>query len=210
MHAYHIFMVEDDKWYGQVLAYHFSLNPDYKITRFETAKECLDNLYLQPDLVTIDFSLPDMAGDKLYQKIRGVNSSVPVIVISGQQDIAVAVSLLKMGVSDYVIKDDNTKVLLWNAIARIRENQSLKQEASTLKEELRYKFNFEKTMIGKSDALLKVFGLMEKATKTNINVSITGETGTGKELVPRPSTIIAIGEKGHLCPLIWLPYLKNW
>ena len=70
MDAYNIFIVEDDTWYGEILEYHISLNPDNKVTRFETAKDFLDELYLQPDLVTIDFSLPDMQGDKLYQKIR--------------------------------------------------------------------------------------------------------------------------------------------
>lgn len=185
MSTFNIFIVEDDSWYGEILEYHFSLNPDYKITRFETAKDFLNNLYKQPDLVTIDFSLPDMSGDKLYKKIREVNSQVPVIVISSQQDIKIAVDLLKMGVSDYVVKDEATKDLLWNSVARIRENQSLKKEVSHLKEELRQKFSFEKTIIGQSDALLKIFGMMEKASKTNINVSITGETGTGKEVVAK-------------------------
>jgi DNA-binding response OmpR family regulator len=63
MSAYNIFMVEDDKWYAELLQYHIGLNPDYKITCFETAKECLNKLYLQPDLITIDISLPDMSGD---------------------------------------------------------------------------------------------------------------------------------------------------
>jgi len=185
MSAYNIFIVEDDKWYGEILQYHISLNPDYKVTRFETGKELLDKLYLQPDLITLDFSLPDMLGDKLYQKIREVNSTVPVIMISSQENIAVAVSLLKMGVSDYLVKDDSTKDLLWNSIIRIRETQSLKKEVETLREELGQKFSFEKTMIGQSDALRKIFAMMEKASKTNINVSITGETGTGKEVVAK-------------------------
>ena len=185
MSTYNIFIVEDDKWYGEILQYHISLNPDYKVTRFETAKDFLDKLYLQPDLVTIDFGLPDMSGDKLYQKIRQVNATVPVIAISSQEKIAVAVNLLKMGVSDYLVKDDSTKDLLWNSIIRIRENQSLKKEVESLKEELGQKFSFEKTMIGQSDALKKIFSVMEKASKTNINVSISGETGTGKEVVAK-------------------------
>ena len=100
MSAYNIYIVEDDEWYGKILEYHFSLNPDYKVTRFGTGKDLLDNLYQQPDLITIDFSLPDMAGDKLYKRIREINSQIPVIVISGQQNITIAVNLLKMGVSD--------------------------------------------------------------------------------------------------------------
>jgi len=185
MSAYNIFIVEDDPWYGELLEYHLSLNPDYKIARFETGKECLDQMYKQPDLVTIDFSLPDLSGDKLYQKIREINPSVPVIIISSQEDIKVAVKLLKMGANDYLVKDDSTKELLWNAVIRIKENQTLKKEVETLKEELGQKFSFEKTIIGQSDALKKVFALMEKASKTNINVSITGETGTGKEVAAK-------------------------
>src|SRR6201995_1170689 len=182
---YTIFIVEDDPWYGELLQYHLSLNPDYKITRFENGKDCLDQLYKQPDLITVDFSLPDLPGDKLYQKIREINPAIPVIIISSQEDIKVAVKLLKMGANDYLVKDDSTRDLLWNAVIRIRENQSLKKEVEVLKEELGQKFAFEKTIIGQSDALKKVFGLMEKASKTNINVSITGETGTGKEVAAK-------------------------
>ncbi|AYL95152.1 sigma-54-dependent transcriptional regulator [Mucilaginibacter celer] len=185
MSAYNIFIVEDDRWYGEILQYHISLNPDYKVTRFETAKDLLNNLYQQPDLITLDFSLPDMLGDKLFQKIREVNSTVPIIMISSQEKIAVAVNLLKMGVTDYLVKDDSTKDLLWNSIVRIRENQSLKKEVETLREELGQKFSFEKTILGQSESLKKIFSMMEKASKTNINVSITGETGTGKEVVAK-------------------------
>lgn len=185
MSRFNIFMVEDDKMYGKFIKYHIELNQDYKITIFETAKSCIDQLFLQPDLITIDFSLPDMTGDKLYKRIRDVNALVPVIVISSQENITTAVNLLKMGVSDYIVKDDSTKDLLWNSIVRIRETLKLKKEVEFLREELSQKFTFEKTIIGQSDAIRKTFTIMEKAIKTNINVSITGETGTGKELVAK-------------------------
>lgn len=185
MAAYNIYLVEDDPWYGEILEYHLSLNPDYKITRFETAKDCLAKMYQQPDLVTIDFSLPDMTGDKLYEKIKEIQPQVPVIVISAQENISVAVGLLKRGVKDYLVKDEATKDLLWNSIIRIRENQILKNEVEDLKDELGRKFSFDKTIIGQSENLEKVFNMMKKAVKTNINVSITGETGTGKEVVAK-------------------------
>jgi two-component system, NtrC family, response regulator AtoC len=185
MNTYNIYMVEDDPWYGEILSYHLGLNPDFKVTRFQTAKDFLGKLHLQPDLITLDFSLPDMKGDKLFEKIREVNADVPVIVISSQENIMVAVNLLKMGVSDYFIKDDTTKDLLWNSILRIKENQSLKQEVAHLREELGQKYSFENSIIGQSDSLKKVFALMEKAINTKINVSITGETGTGKEVVAK-------------------------
>lgn len=185
MDGYKIYIVEDDPWYGEILAYHLSLNPDYKVTWFESGKECLAKMAAKPDLVTIDFSLPDMKGDELFKKIREVSPLVPVIVISSQEEVSVAVNLLKMGVSDYLVKDEATKDLLWNSVIRIRENQSLKQEVEHLREELGQKFSFQKTLIGQSEKLKRVFTMMEKAIKTNINVSITGETGTGKEVVAK-------------------------
>jgi two-component system, NtrC family, response regulator AtoC len=185
MAAYHIYIVEDDPWYGEILAYHLGLNPDYKVTRFETGKDCLAKMSAKPDLVTIDFSLPDMKGDELFKKIRELQPGIPVVIISAQEEVSIAVSLLKMGVSDYLIKDEATKDLLWNSIIRIRENQSLKKEVEHLREELGQKYSFRKTLIGQSESLEKVFTMMDKAIKTNINVSITGETGTGKEVVAK-------------------------
>ena len=201
MIPYNVFIVEDDRWYGEILQYHISLNPDLKVTRFETGAECLSKLYLQPDLITIDYSLPDMLGDKLYKKIREVNSSIPVIVISSQENITIAVNMIKMGVSDYLVKDDSTKDMLWNSINRIRENQALKQEVEQLREELGQKFSFEKSLIGQSDKLKKIFAIMEKATKTNINVSVTGETGTGKELVAKAIHYNSVRNKKPFVPV---------
>jgi two-component system, NtrC family, response regulator AtoC len=185
MKGYKIFIVEDDPWYGEILAYHLGLNPDYKIARYENAAECLAAMKLQPDLITIDFSLPDMKGSDLYKRIKEINPLVPVIIISSQEDVTVAVELLKMGVKDYLVKDDSTKDLLWNSVLRIRETQHLKMEVESLREELSQKYSFQNTIIGQSDSLKKVFVMLEKAIRTNINVSIAGETGTGKEVVAK-------------------------
>ncbi len=183
--SYKIYIIEDDPWYGELLKYQLSMNPDYDVTLFSKAKDGLDSLYKKPDVVCIDYSLPDMTGEKLLQKIKAENNAIPVVVISGQEQISVAVNLLKAGASDYIIKDNNTKDLLWNAILKIRERADLQQEVEVLKEQLEQKFSFEKTILGQSPALKNVFSLVEKATRSNINVSITGETGTGKELVAK-------------------------
>jgi len=185
MKPFTIFVVEDDPIYAEILAYHLSLNPDYLVQKFQSAAECLKNLYKKPDLVSMDYSMPEMKGDVLFKKIREYNPDIPVIVISAQEDVGTAVELLKMGVNDYIVKDDNTKASLWRSVNRIRENQSLKQEVAELKEELGKKYEFEKIIKGNSPALRKMFTLMEKASNSQINVSITGETGTGKELAAK-------------------------
>ena len=185
MHPFQIFIVEDDRWYGEILAYHLSLNPDYEITRFSNAQDLLASLNKRPDLITLDFSLPQYKGDKLLEKIKEFDREIPVIIISSQEDVSVAVKLLKMGASDYILKDNNTIDLLWNAVIKIRENSKLKKEVEYLRNELGAKYSFNTVIKGQSEAIQKIFALMEKATQTNINVSVTGETGTGKELVAK-------------------------
>jgi DNA-binding NtrC family response regulator len=180
-----IFIVEDNQWYGEVLVYHLSLNPDYEVKLMTSAKECLNNLYQRPNLITVDYSLPDLDGAELFKRIKKEHKDVPVIVISGQEDVGTAVKFLQMGVHDYIVKNDDTRDLLWNAILKIREKEELKTEIESLKQELGQKYSFENIIKGNSVAIKKIFHLMEKATKTNINVSITGETGTGKELVAK-------------------------
>ncbi|MFK8162941.1 MAG: sigma-54-dependent transcriptional regulator [Lewinella sp.] len=184
MDSFKIFIVEDDPFYGRLLKHHLSLNPDYEVDLFTTGKECLQELYRKPDVVSIDYGLPDMTGDVLFNKIRAVNSSVPVVIISGQEDITTAVDLLKKGARDYIVKDENTKDMLWRSIINIRENSDLKQEVETLKVQLEEKFSFD-SIIGNSKAMQEVYSILKKAIKSNINVSITGETGTGKEVIAK-------------------------
>ncbi len=183
METFKIFIVDDDPWYTEVLAYHLGHNPDLSIYKYETIKDCMAHMHLKPNLITLDYSLPDGNGSDALKKIKKANNQVPVIVISAQEDIGTAISLLKDGAHDYMMKDDNTKDLLWNAINHLREHQNLKQEVAQLKEELGQRYDLSKMIKGESEALQKVFRLIEKALKTNINISITGETGTGKEVV---------------------------
>ncbi len=126
-----------------------------------------------------------MSGDILLGKIQEVNNKIPVIILSGQDDIAVAVNFLKSGVKDYIIKSEHAKDLIWNSILKIRENLELVNEVEELKEQLEQKFSFENTIIGQSEAVKNVFNKINKAINSTINVSITGETGTGKEVVAK-------------------------
>lgn len=180
-----IFIVEDDPMYSRMLSYHLKLNPDYDVELFSTAKDCLQNLYKNPSIITLDYSLPDMTGGELLKRIKEFDKEIPIIMISGQEEIATAVELLKLGAYDYIVKDNDTKERLWNTVKNLRENLNLRKEIQILQREVTKKYEFGKIIVGSSNAIKSVFSLMEKAIKTNITVSITGDTGTGKELVAK-------------------------
>ena len=62
-----IFIVEDDVWYGEVIEYHLSLNPDVTVKKFTNGKDFLKCLDEQPSLVTLDYSLPDISGEEVFK-----------------------------------------------------------------------------------------------------------------------------------------------
>jgi DNA-binding NtrC family response regulator len=185
MESFKIFVVEDDPWYAEIIEYHLNLNPEYEVYKFTTGRECLANLYKKPSVITLDFSLPDMRGDQILKKIKETNPNIPIIIISGQDDITTAIELLKKGAYDYIVKDDDTKDRLWISLKNIKENLVLREENTQLKEEVIKKYEFNEIIKGNSDAIKGIFKIMAKTIDSNITVSITGETGTGKELVAK-------------------------
>jgi DNA-binding NtrC family response regulator len=180
-----IFVVEDDPAYLKFLKYVLGLNPDYEVDYYTTGKECLDNLYKNPSIITLDYSLPDMPGEQVLNQIRSQDPNTNVIIVSGQEKIHTAVDLLKSGAFDYISKDHETKDRLLNSIHNARNKSSLIKEIDHLKKEISEKYEFEKSIIGTSPAIKRTFALLEKAVQTNISVSISGETGTGLELVAK-------------------------
>lgn len=180
-----IFILEDDVMYGSILQHFLSLNPDFEVKRFENSKDFFSRLHEQPDVVTLDYSMPDMDGNEVLKRIKETHPSIQVIIISGQEDVGTAINLLKNGAFDYIVKDDDTKDRIWNSLMHLNEINGLRKEVEHLKEQVGKKYDFSKFLIGKSEPIEKVFALIEKASKSNITVSIAGETGTGKEMVAK-------------------------
>ncbi|PIQ29349.1 MAG: regulator [Bacteroidetes bacterium CG18_big_fil_WC_8_21_14_2_50_41_14] len=180
-----IFVVEDDEWYSKLLVHNLSLNPDYEIESFTNGKDCLANLHKNPEVITLDYRLPDMKGLEILKNIKAENQEIQVILISEQDEIEVVVELLKYGAYDYIVKSNDIRERLLNTVQNIRNGVSLKREIVSLRSEVKKKYSYQNTIVGNNPATQKIFGLIEKATRTNISVTITGETGTGKELVAK-------------------------
>jgi two-component system, NtrC family, response regulator AtoC len=182
---FRIFVVEDDEWYNRMLVHNLSLNPDYDIESFATGKECLDNLHKAPDVITLDYRLPDIKGLEMLKKIKAENEDIQVILISEQSEIEVVVELLKFGAYDYIVKSNDIRERLLNTVQNIRKGARLKREVISLRSEVKKKYSYQNTIVGNSAAIQEIYSSIEKATRTGITVTITGETGTGKELVAK-------------------------
>src|SRR5438132_1216946 len=133
-----------------------------------------------PDLVLLDVKMPGMDGLEVLERLRSMNESLPVVVISGHGTISTAVEATKKGAFDFIEKpfaSERVLVSLRNALDQRRlkdENRSLKKAV-----EIRHQ------MIGDSAALKQVMAAVGRAAPTNATVLIHGESGVGKELVAR-------------------------
>ncbi len=184
MDVFKIFVVDDNELFSKASQHHLSLNPDNEVEIFSAGKDCINALYQRPGLIFLDYSLPDLSGIEVLRKIKQSYSDIPVVIVSGQEDVNTAVELLKEGAYDYIVKDDNAFERMWKATNNIKENYMLRDEIDRLRQEVDHKYDFS-NIKGNSPSIKRVYKLIEKAAQTNITVSITGETGTGKELVAK-------------------------
>ncbi len=183
--SFKIFAAEDDPVFIHTLKYVLELDPEHEVKIFETGRELIDHIHENPNLITIDYSLPDMTGAQLLSRIKNHNKDTKVIVISGQDDITTAVQLLRSGAFDYISKNNELRERLLNSIQNAKRNENLLKQLEVMREEVSAKYDFENLIIGNSDSMRRVFSLLEKAVSSNITVSITGETGTGKEVAAK-------------------------
>jgi two-component system, NtrC family, response regulator AtoC len=180
-----IFVVEDNDWYNRLLVHTLSLNPDYEVKSFFTGQDFLAAVHERPDIVTLDYRLPDMTGDELLKQIRQLYPDIQIILISEQNDINTVVELLKLGAKDYILKSQDIRDRLLNTVQNIRNEMGLVKEITELRREVQKKYDFKSSILGDSPVMIPVYEMIEKARNTNITVSISGETGTGKELVAK-------------------------
>ncbi|MBL7849791.1 MAG: sigma-54-dependent Fis family transcriptional regulator [Cyclobacteriaceae bacterium] len=180
-----IFVIEDDPVYLKFMQYVLGLNPDYEVNCFSSGKEFLQQLHRRPAVVTLDYALPDMPGETVLRQIQDFDPEIPVIIVSAQERIRTAVELLKAGAFDYISKDDDAKERILNSVQNALQQATMRKEIGRLRQEISRRYDFEKTIIGLSAPVKNLFPLMEKAAKTNITVTLTGETGTGKELLAK-------------------------
>lgn len=179
-----IFAVEDDVALSVTMKQKLKKYDNYDLTIYNTGAEFLNNLHLNPDIITLDYNLPDISGIELLKKVKDYNSEIPVVLMSGQQDVEVVVEAYTLGAERYIVKNDRAIIELEQAYEKICKNIALRREIEALKSSVIDRNKYD-NIIGESPAVMKVLKLIEKVQNTNILTLITGKSGTGKELVAR-------------------------
>jgi DNA-binding NtrC family response regulator len=179
-----IFIVDDDHFLGNLIKKTLEKLDNTDVHHFLTPEECINNLHLNPDIITIDYNLPGMNGVELLEKIVNYNDNIQCIMVSGQEKLDVVIDTYRRGVIDYIIKDDNALVNLENSVKSLVETVHLRKENENLKE-LVIDRNKYTNILGNSGPVMKVLKMIQKVEKSNIMVLVTGQSGTGKELVAR-------------------------
>jgi DNA-binding NtrC family response regulator len=178
-----IFIVDDEKSILKLLSFWVGEKWGYRVKTFKHGQDMLDALSEDPDAVLLDIMLPDINGVDILKKIKQKDPELPVIMLSAQGSVEVALDSLKLGAFDYFPKPLEIQKLepaLKNAV----KNYDLVRELRNLKEDLIKKYSFD-NIISSDDKMQEVFKLVSKVLDNDITVLIQGESGTGKELIAR-------------------------
>ena len=130
------------------------------------------------DLVLCDIKMPKMDGVEVLEKVQSFKPEIPFIMISGHGDLETAVEAMRLGAFDYISKPPDLNRLL-NAIRNALDRKKLVVENKRLKKKVDKSYE----MIGDSEETTRIKSIIEKVAPTEARVLITGENGTGKELV---------------------------
>lgn len=175
-----ILIIEDEAAIRRVLGKILSEENDaYKVDEAEDGAQGLEKIKNEDyDLVLCDIKMPKMDGVEVLEAVKKIKPEIPFVMISGHGDLETAINTMRLGAFDYISKPPDLNRLLntvRNALDRkvlVVENKMLKKKVSK---------NYE--MVGASEPINHIKGIIEKVAPTDARVLITGPNGTGKELV---------------------------
>lgn len=178
-----ILVVDDEQIIRESLSYVLR-KEDYLVDEAENGKVAYEKmLETSYDLVITDLEMPEMKGTELLEKIRNLSVQTAIIVVTAYGSLETAIAALRSGASDYILKPIEFDELLikvkklFEIVELIIENQILRNELQKSSEDLK--------IVGKSHIVRKMFDVIRSVADTDSTVLITGNSGTGKELVAK-------------------------
>ena len=181
--AFKILVVDDEEIIRDSISYILD-SEGYEVDKAENGKIAYEKIKEKHfDLVITDIEMPAMKGTELLEKIKTLDPQTAVIIITAFGSLDTAITALRNGASDYILKPVEFDELLIK-VKRLFEIKDLLIENKVLREEINRKYDFD-NIVGKSPAIKKVFDMIQAVAETDSTVLISGNSGTGKELVAR-------------------------
>lgn len=178
-----ILLVDDDAAFRRVMASELNRS-GYDVTVAGSGEEAVQKLpVVDPAVILLDLRLPGMSGLETLQAIRASNSAAEIVMLTGHGSIDTAIESIRLGAYDYVVKPcplDELQIRIQKAL----EKRSLRQRANLLERALTPP-DMGNSFVGKSAKFQELLHLIDLTAPTDSTVLITGETGSGKEMVAK-------------------------
>jgi two-component system response regulator PilR (NtrC family) len=176
-----ILVVDDERSMRELLAIVLR-REGYEVLLAENGRSAIDLLGREPvDILISDIKMPDLSGVDVLRAAKKIDQDILGIMITAFASTETAVEAMRLGACDYLSKPFDIDLLKMKVREKI-ENRQLKQENVLLKRTLGLAHQFS-NIIGRSEAMLEVFKMIETVARTNSTILLTGESGTGKGLV---------------------------
>ncbi len=178
---FNVLIVDDEKNIREGLGKALELD-GYNVFLAENGKVAINTITNNDiDLVITDLKMPELSGDELLKKVASAYPTIPVIILTGHGTIESAVQAMRDGAYDFLTKPVNLDRLSL-LVKRALENRELILQNRALQKELESRSQFA-NIIGKSEAMRKIFDIVKQVAPTRASVLITGESGVGKEMI---------------------------
>ncbi len=178
-----VFIVDDEPSILRLITHWVKNQWNYKVETFDHGEDMLKNLYKEPDIILLDIMLPDIDGIEILKRVKSRNKQLPVIMLSAQGSVEIALESLRLGAFDYFPKpiDQNR---LGPAIKNALQNYELHKRVEELEDNIQKEYSFD-NIVSSDQNMQSLFKMISKVLNNDITVLINGESGTGKELVAR-------------------------
>jgi len=178
-----ILIADDDDSLRRVLEFQLQ-EAGYAVLTAENGAQALEIFSSETiDCLITDWRMPQMSGAELLKRAGAINSEVPIIVITAFGDVETAVEAMRGGAFDFITKPFNRQAILLTVEKALKYGQVF-AENRRLRRLIHEDFRLE-NVVGNSEKMRRVFGLVERVAQTDVTVLIEGESGTGKELIAK-------------------------
>ena len=196
----HIIIVDDDAAMRMALSQWLELS-DFDVTVYEDAREALRDI--RPDfagVILTDVKMPKLDGITFTKSVLSADSDIPVILMTGHGDVPMAVEAMKSGAYDFVEKPFEPKDIV-ESLERAIEKRRLVLENRQLRQQIIHRSSLDSRLIGNSLPMRALKDEIANIAPTEVPVLISGETGTGKELVARLIHELGARQAGPFVPI---------